>query len=132
MSPNGISFHNISGSDMSADVIEDEFLPLSEATFFLLLSLAQSPKHGYAIMKDVQQLSQQRIMLSTGTLYGALKRLLEQGWIARSDDEAIDSSGRQQKVYILTARGHAVLAAEVTRLQSLVQAATNRRVMGTT
>lgn len=51
--------------------------PLSEAVFFILLSIQNSPKHGYAIMKEVEQLSDQRIRLSTGTLYGAIKRLLE-------------------------------------------------------
>jgi DNA-binding PadR family transcriptional regulator len=54
-------------------------IPLTESTYFILLSLSSKPKHGYAIMKDVWILSNDRIILSTGTLYGALKRLLEQG-----------------------------------------------------
>jgi DNA-binding PadR family transcriptional regulator len=57
--------------------------PLTEATFFILLSLSPAPKHGYAIMKEVKALSNGRIVFSTGTLYGALRRLLEQGWIRR-------------------------------------------------
>ncbi len=56
-------------------------LPLSEAVFLILLSLMPGPKHGYAIMKDVQALSENRVSLSTGTLYGALKRLLKQEWV---------------------------------------------------
>jgi hypothetical protein len=56
-------------------------LPLTEATFFIMLSLAPGPKHGYAILKDIQALSEGRIRLSTGTLYGAIRRLLDQGWI---------------------------------------------------
>lgn len=60
--------------------------PLTEATFFILLSLSSAPKHGYAIMKEVKELSKGQIVFSTGTLYGALKRLLEQGWIKRVSD----------------------------------------------
>ena len=48
-------------------------LPLTEATYFILLSLALGPRHGYLIMKDVRSLSRGRVTLSTGTLYGALK-----------------------------------------------------------
>lgn len=107
---------------------EDE-LPLTEATFCILLGLAPGPKHGYAIMKDVRQLSNQRVVLSTGTLYGALKRLLEQGWIARQDDTTVDATDRQQKVYILTELGRRVLAAEAARLRALMEVAVGRQVM---
>jgi DNA-binding PadR family transcriptional regulator len=69
-------------------------LPLTEVTFFILVSLAPAARHGYAIMKDVRSLSNARVRLSTGTLYGALKRLLEQGWIERSDDPAPSDSAR--------------------------------------
>ncbi len=108
--------------------LEDE-LPLTEATFCILLSLAPGPKHGYAMMKDVQQLSNQRVVLSTGTLYGALKRLLEQGWIARQEDATVDDTGRHQKVYILTELGRRMLAAEAARLRALVEVAVGRQVM---
>ena len=56
---------------MTADTSPEDYPPLTEATFFILLSLAPGPKHGYAIMKDVQHLSHHhRIVLSTATLYG--------------------------------------------------------------
>ena len=58
--------------------------PLSEATFLILVSLGSGPKHGYAIMKEVEELSHQRVLLSTGTLYGAIKRLLADGTIQRA------------------------------------------------
>ena len=61
-------------------------IPLTETTYFILLSLASKPRHGYAIMQDVQELSEGRAILSTGTLYGALKRLLELDWIVRLDN----------------------------------------------
>jgi DNA-binding PadR family transcriptional regulator len=103
-------------------------LPLTEATVFILLSLAPAPKHGYAIMKDVQTLSEGRLVLSTGTLYGALKRLLDQGWIERVDEKTatengIGERGRPRKAYALTRLGQRILDAEVTRLQALVSLA---------
>jgi len=98
-------------------------LPLTESTFLILLSLAHEPKHGYAILKDVTFLSDGRVSLSTGTLYGALKRLLEQGWIERVDDSQIDTSGRPRKAYALTPLGRRILAAEIERLRNLVKAA---------
>ncbi len=52
----------------------------------ILLSLAPGPKHGYAILKEVETLSDGRVKLSTGTLYGAIERLLDQDWIRRVDD----------------------------------------------
>jgi len=100
-------------------------LPLTEASLFILLSLAPEPKHGYAIMKDVQALSENRVVLSTGTLYGALKRLLEQGWIERVEEAsgAAEESGRPRKVYALTDRGRRIVNAEIARLRSLVAVA---------
>ncbi|MBI5290477.1 MAG: helix-turn-helix transcriptional regulator [Chloroflexi bacterium] len=103
-------------------------LPLTEATLFILLSLAPEPKHGYAIMKDVQALSEERIVLSTGTLYGALKRLLEQRWIRRVNDPSANGDARERKAYALTEQGRRVLRAEVSRLQKLVKAARLRAV----
>ncbi len=93
-------------------------LPLSEAVFFILLSLLPGPKHGYAIMKDVLTLSDSRVNLSTGTLYGALKRLLEAGWVRRLDDNV--ENGRERKSYDLTQLGKGILNAEAARMQRLV------------
>lgn len=98
-----------------------ENLPLSEATFFIMLSLAPAPKHGYAIMKEVEALSEGRLLLSTGTLYGALKRLLEQGWIERVEDPQPDDTDRQRKAYRLSELGRRILEAETDRLRSLLQ-----------
>ena len=110
-------------------------LPLTEATFFILLSLAPGPKHGYAIMKDVETLSERRVVLSTGTLYGALKRMLDHKWIARVDDDAREAdpartTGRVRKAYVLTDLGQRVLDAELARLQALVSVARLRTAGG--
>lgn len=96
--------------------------PLTEATFFILLSLAPGSKHGYAIMKDTRALSDGRVVLSTGTLYGALKRLLEQQWIRRVDDRT-NGTQRDRKAYVLTSQGRRALNAEIGRLENLVNTA---------
>lgn len=103
-------------------------IPLTEPTYFILLSLAQGPLHGYAIMKDVDRLSHTRVILSTGTLYSALKRLLDQGWIRRADETEDGTNGRQRKAYLLTDLGRDILKAEVQRLEGLVGAAQLRSI----
>lgn len=122
MSLGDISFDDIDGEYVikAFTDIRDE-LPLTEATFFILLSIARTPRHGYAIMKEVAALSDRRIRLSTGTLYGALGRLLEQDWIERLDNE--ESEGRPRKDYVLTEMGRQILEAETGRLEALVAAA---------
>ena len=98
-------------------------LPLREPTFFILLSLGSGKKHGYAILKDVEDLSDGRIRLSTGTLYGALGRLLDQGLIARVPRDEDENSGRPRKAYVLTQDGRRVLEAEMSRMRTLVATA---------
>ena len=105
-------------------------LPLREPTFFILLSLSPRPKHGYAILKEVESLSEGRVKLSTGTLYGAIKRLLDRNWIRRVDDPIPNSTDRKRKAYELTDQGRRVLNAEVARLQKLVSVAQIQAVEG--
>ena len=98
-------------------------LPLREPTFFVMLSLSPGPKHGYAILKQVETLSEGRVMLSTGTLYGAIKRLLDRDWIKRVTDPIPNSTDRERKAYALTEKGRRVLNAEIQRLEKLVSVA---------
>jgi len=98
------------------------FTPLSEQTYFILLSLASSSKHGYAIAKEVQHLSDGRVVLSVSTLYTTLKRLLDDGWI-RLMEKTPKKSQRPRKVYELTGLGGDVLRAEIQRLEGLVSVA---------
>ena len=100
--------------------------PLTEATFFILLSLSPSAKHGYAIMKEVKALSKGRVVFSTGTLYGAIRRLLEQGWIKRATDPKPNPTDRERKAYALTEKGRKVVNAETERLRSLLATAEDR------
>ncbi len=110
--------------------IQDQ-LPLTEATFFILISLAPEAKHGYAILKDVEALSAGRIVFGTGTLYGALKRLLDSGWIERVENGKENETGRLRKAYRLTRLGRRILEAETARLKALVRAASSRMAEGT-
>ena len=97
-------------------------VPLTEATFLILLALKNDPLHGYAILKKVAEMSDQRVVFSTGTLYGALKRLLDQNWIERVDtrDDHDEEDGRNRKAYQLTILGKQIFQAEVSRMQQLV------------
>ena len=88
---------------------------LTEAVFYILLSLIQC-RHGYGIMQNVHQLSQGRITLAAGTLYGAINTLLDKGWI-EALPEAKDS---RKKEYKITDEGTAVLKTEIKRLEELL------------
>jgi DNA-binding PadR family transcriptional regulator len=99
------------------------YLPLTEPTFYILLSLAPGKKHGYAILKDVQSLSRDRVNLSTSTLYTAMGRLLDQDLIERHSDEESSGPGLPRKSYTLTQLGRRVLEAEMIRLQGMVKEA---------
>ena len=101
----------------------ESYLPLSEPVFYILLSLSPAPLHGYAIMKDVRVLSDERVGLSTGTLYGALKRMMEAGWIEPVLDMSQQNGGRDRKAYRLTHLGKQILKAEIERLNHLVRVA---------
>ena len=100
-----------------------ETMPLSEPVLLILLSLAQRPKHGYAILGDVETMSGGRVVLSTGTLYGALRRLLEEAWIERCSD---DDGSRGKQSYRLTATGRRNLQLEVGRMKHLAKLASLR------
>lgn len=103
-------------------------LPLREPTFLILLSLAPGPRHGYAILKEVESLSEGRVKMSTGTLYGAIERLLDQAWIRRVDDPMPNETNRERKSYELTDLGRKMLEAEIARLRKLVSVAQARLV----
>jgi DNA-binding PadR family transcriptional regulator len=104
--------------------------PLTPAMFHVLLALAGEDLHGYAILKEVELRTAGEVKLSTGTLYGVIKRLLNDGLIvelrerpaARDDDE-------RRRYYRLTNRGREVAAAEADRLEKVVALARSRRLL---
>lgn len=87
---------------------------LTEAVFYILLALVE-PMHGYGIMQQTAALSNDRVRLSAGTLYGALASLLEKGWI-----EQLPEEGRK-KDYRITPAGREVLEQELSRLAELLE-----------
>ena len=107
----------------------NDLLPLREPTFYILLSLAGGEKHGYGILKTIEQLSRGKLRLSTGTLYEALARLVELEWIERVDsslptsDPDADQRSKTRKAYRISRLGMRVLRAELDRLQALVSTA---------
>jgi len=99
---------------------------LTEPVLLILTSLADQPRHGYALIKDIEKLSDGRVRLSTGTLFGALRRLLENGWIERFEQE---DTSRGKQVYELTPEGLRQLQSELDRMRRLTRAATARLKM---
>jgi DNA-binding PadR family transcriptional regulator len=98
---------------------------MSEQAYLVLLSLAEEPRHGYGIVQAVTALSDGRVRLGAGTLYGILDRLVEAGYAEASGEVVVD--GRLRRYYRLTPDGMAALAAETARLTDLASLA--RRVL---
>jgi DNA-binding PadR family transcriptional regulator len=93
--------------------------PLTEPVLLILISLANQPRHGYALLKDIETLSGGRVRLSTGTLYGALRRLLQDLQIERFEQE---DTSREKQAYKLTPAGRRQLKLELKRMESLTRA----------
>ena len=97
---------------------------MQEATFLILTALAGGPQHGYGIIADVEEISDQRVRMKAGTLYAALDRLREDALIEVDREEIVDS--RLRRYYRLTPSGSATLAHEAQRLHTHVQTALAR------
>ncbi|MFG2564361.1 PadR family transcriptional regulator [Streptomyces sp. NPDC048567] len=97
---------------------------MQEPTLLLLTALADEPRHGYAIAREVETISGGRMKMRTGTLYGALERLLNEGLIEVHAEEVVDS--RLRRTYTLTATGRETLAAEARRIAATAREATRR------
>ena len=87
------------------------------------MSMADQPRHGYALIKDIEAMSNGRVRLSTGTLFGALRRLLDDGWIERFEHE---DTSRGKQTYRLTPAGFTQLELELDRMRQLTLTATAR------
>lgn len=93
---------------------------LTEAVYYILLSLIE-PMHGYGIMQNVEHLSNGRVRLAAGTLYGAISTLLEKGWISALPGE----KDNRKKEYQTTEKGKQVLKTELLRLRELIENGSN-------
>jgi DNA-binding PadR family transcriptional regulator len=103
------------------------FLPLTPSAFHVLLALADGAKHGYLILKDVEERTAGEVRLSTGTLYGLIKRFLDDELIIELPAE--QDAHERRRPYRLTSFGREVASAEALRLQSLVIAARAARLL---
>jgi DNA-binding PadR family transcriptional regulator len=97
-----------------ADKSIEKHLPLTEATFYILLALT-SPKHGYAVMQEAEEISQGTVRLAPGTIYGALTNL-EQGKLI----QMVGQHGRR-KLYQITGKGTEVLLEQKRRLKIMLE-----------
>ncbi len=108
----------------------ESHLPLTPTVFHILLALADEDRHGYGIIQEVKLRTQDKVHLMAGTLYGAIKRLLERGLITETDerpDPELDDERR--RYYRLTDFGQRVLTAEVARLEEQIQQARNKQLL---
>lgn len=92
-------------------------LPLTEGVFYILLVL-HKPNHGYGVIQDIQNLTDNRVVLGAGTLYGALNTMLDRGWIQLYSEE---TSSRKKKEYVITELGKQITALEINRLKELLE-----------
>jgi DNA-binding PadR family transcriptional regulator len=107
----------------------EELLPLTEATFQLLLALADRERHGYGIMHEVELRTAGRVRLGAGTLYGALKRLVADGLVEEAGDRADPSDTERRRYYRLSPLGRATAKAEARRLAVAVRLARGLRLL---
>ena len=95
---------------------ENTGIVLTEAVYYILLSLT-TPLHGYGIMQKIEDMTHGRVIVSAGTLYGAINTLLERGWIKQH----VTAEDSRRKEYVITDEGKKVLKAELARLRQLVE-----------
>ena len=108
----------------------ESYLPLTPALFHVLLALADGEKHGYVISKEIARRTNNEVNLSTGTLYGIIKRLLEEEMIEESaerPDFSLDDQRR--RYYKLTKLGRAVAEAEAERMERVLALARSKHVL---
>jgi DNA-binding PadR family transcriptional regulator len=103
---------------------------ISEPSYFILAALLDGPLHGYGIIKQAAKLSDGRVRLAAGTLYGALDRLAEQGLVLADRQEVVE--GRTRRYYRLTDHGVHALQEEAARMQQAARVVTRRSGSATT
>ena len=105
----------------------EELLPLSAATFHVLVAIADGPRHGYAIAQDVEELTEGRIVMGPGTLYGSLQRMCAAGLIEEAENPGDDGlHASRRRYYRMTPVGSAALRAESERLLRAASVAQER------
>ena len=105
-------------------------LPLTPAVFFILFALADGDKHGYAIMQNVSQISDNQFRMGPGTLYSTIQRLLDLDLIEETESAGGQSDHEdRRRYYKLTRTGKAMLAADISRMESVVRLARDKKLV---
>lgn len=94
----------------------EKHVALTESMYYILLSVLE-PNHGYGIIQKTLELTNQRVEIGAGTLYGAINTLLDKGWIVLFSE---DKASRKKKQYVITPLGKDVLRQEMARLEELI------------
>ena len=109
----------------------ESYLPLTPATFQILLALVDGERHGYAIMTAAIEASDGSVKLGPGTLYGSLKRLLEGGLVVESGERVDpEMDDERRRYYRLTEFGMRVARAEARRMANVVRTARKKKLLG--
>lgn len=109
----------------------ESYLPLTPAVFHVLLALADGEKHGYIISKEIARRTGNEVRLSAGTLYGVIKRLLDDDLIEESEDRPDFSlDDQRRRYYRLTKLGKGVAEAEAERMQRVLAMARAKHILG--
>jgi DNA-binding PadR family transcriptional regulator len=109
--------------------VSESQAPLTAAMFNVLITLSDGDKHGYAILKEVEEQTAGEVQLSTGTLYGIIKRLLAEGLIVESRQRPAEDDDQRRRYYRLTDEGRHVAVAEATRMEKLLARARSKRLL---
>ena len=104
--------------------------PLPLAAFHILLALSGGEKHGYGIMRDVAEDTDQKVRLGPGTLYGSIQTLLDVGYVEEAGERSDPAAGdERRRYYRLSGAGRAALKTEAERLAALLRLARSKKVL---
>lgn len=108
----------------------EAWLPLTPAMFHILLALADKERHGYEIMREVDERTEGKMRVGPGTLYGSIKRMLNDGLIEELDERPDpDLDDERRRYYRLSDFGRRVAIAEAERLDKLVKSARSKKLL---
>lgn len=103
-------------------------LPLSVPAYQILLSLAAGDSYGYAIIRNIRERTEGEVDLTASTLYGALQRMLDEGWILETGETA-ESEGPRRRIYAITDEGRRIASDEARRLHRAVRQAVDAQLL---
>ena len=95
----------------------EKHIVLTESMYYILHSVL-NPNHGYGIIQKTLEMTEERVEIGAGTLYGAINTLLDKGWIELYSE---DKASRKKKQYVITAEGRIILEREISRLEELLR-----------